>query len=287
MSKPATPSRPLPSRRLPLGARLRGRQGRIALWAVAVLAAFAGGWGLWYGGAMGRVADLTADKVLEATARFGFAVDDVMVVGREQTDGQDLMRAVDLRRGTPILDFDTEAAKARVEALSWVHSAAVERVLPGTVLVRIQERQPLALWQHQGRVRLIDHEGREIETGGLERFTDLLLVVGSDAPEHTAALLHTLQTEPELMMRVEAAIRVGERRWNVRLEDGIDVRLPEENPADAWHRLAEYERKHGVLGRDVEVLDLRLPDRLIVRSPNRPETVPAPAARVTTDGRQT
>jgi cell division protein FtsQ len=88
-------------------------------------------------------------------------------------------------------------------------------------------------------------------------------------------------TQPELMVRVRAAVRVGGRRWNLRLDNGIDVRLPEDDPEQAWARLAEYERRHRILARDVRVLDLRLPDRLIVRKRQRP----APSGAV--GGRQT
>ena len=117
---------------------------------------------------------------------------------------------------------------------------------------------------------LIDTDGEVIMRKGLDRFSDLLVVIGSDAPKHAAKLIEVLATEPQLMDRVEAAIRVGGRRWNLRLKGDIDVRLPEENAANAWTRLAEYEKTHRVLERDVQVLDLRLPDRLIVRKVPKP-----------------
>ena len=162
-----------------------------------------------------------------------------------------------------------------------MRAAAVQRMLPDTVLVHLRERQPLAIWQRKGRFALIDHEGAVIEEDGLERFRGLLVVVGEDAPPHVAELLGVLETQPRLMDLVETAVRVGGRRWNLRLKGGIDVRLPEENAAQAWARLAAYERTHRVLSRDVEILDLRLPDRLIVRRPARPEKPAPPTGRET------
>ena len=138
-------------------------------------------------------------------------------------------------------------------------------MLPDTVLLNIEERIPLALWQHKGVFALIDTDGEVILRTGLERYSDLLVVVGADAPDHAAELLKTLATEPQLMSLVRAAIRVGGRRWNLRLKGDIDVRLPEEDTGSAWARLAEYEKTHQVLERDVQILDLRLPDRLIFR----------------------
>jgi cell division protein FtsQ len=158
-----------------------------------------------------------------------------------------------------------------VEALPWIRSASVQRVLPNTVIVRVVERQPLALWQNQGKFALIDEDGQVISRDDVSAFSDLPVVVGDDAPSQTRALLDLLAHEPELAPMVRAAVRVGRRRWNLSLAGGIDVRLPEENPADAWRRLAEYHRTQGVLRSDVKVVDLRLPDRLSVRRVAQPE----------------
>ena len=86
-----------------------------------------------------------------------------------------------------------------------------------------------------------------------------------------------LASEPELAARVTAAIRVGGRRWNLRIDDIIDVLLPEESAETAWSRLAELERANALLKRDVQTVDLRLPDRLVLRVNGAPprETPPA------------
>jgi len=218
------------------------------------------------------------DRMLEVS---GVIVPDVTTFIEiiNSSEGREL--AVKVERGAPILTFDTEAAKRRVEALSWVRSASVERLLPDTIVLRVQERQALALWQRKGTFSLIDHEGTVIVDHGLERFSDLLVVVGDDAPIHTAELLRMLGSETKLMDRVAAGVRVGARRWNLRLDNGIDVLLPEEDAERAWLRLSAYEAKHKVLARDIKVLDLRLPDRVVVRRRS-----PAPKA-VRTSGRET
>ena len=219
--------------------------------------------------------------LIARTAELGFRVEDILVVGRLETPRKELLEAVRLSRGAPILAFDIEAARQRIEQLPWIRSARVERMLPDTILMNVEERQPLVLWQHQGQFALIDHEGEVILRDGLERFSNLVVVVGEEAPVHAAALMETLGNEPELLQLVEAAVWVGGRRWNIRLAGDIDVRLPEKNAKGAWTRLAEYERAHSVLARDVEVLDLRLPDRLIVRK------APSSTPPVKNKGRET
>jgi cell division protein FtsQ len=64
---------------------------------------------------------------------------------------------------------------------------------------------------------------------------------------------------------VAAAVFVAERRWNLRLNSGIDVRLPEDDADVALLRLVSLDREKSLLSRDVTVIDLRLPDRVAVR----------------------
>lgn len=248
----------------------RSRRLRVALMVLLVFLAGGESWWLWKSGWVQQTVERTKWNLIAASTELGFRVEEILVVGRNETTHKELLAAVRLVRGAPILAFDLQAAKKRLEALPWVKTASVGRMLPDTVMLNVEERRPLALWQHKGVFALIDTDGEVIMRENLDRFSDLLVVVGGDAPLHAAKLLEVLATEPELMDRVKAAVRVGGRRWNLRLKNDIDVRLPEENAAKAWSRLAEYEKTHRVLERDVQILDLRLPDRLIVRKVPKP-----------------
>ncbi len=199
------------------------------------------------------------------TAEAGLTVDEVLVQGRVRSERSRLLGALDVRRGAPILALDPYAAKERLEGLPWVARATVERRLPDTVYVHLVERRPMALWQRHGKLSVIDQLGEPIPGALPARYAELPLVVGEDAPQHAAELLAALAAEPQLRERVVAAVRVGGRRWNLRLDGGVDVQLPADDPAGAWAQLARIQRSHGVLERDVTVIDLRLPDQLVVR----------------------
>jgi cell division protein FtsQ len=127
---------------------------------------------------------------------------------------------------------------------------------------------------------LVDREGMVMPADRLDRFGDLLVLVGDDAPPRGAALIELLGTEPGLQKRVVAAVRIGGRRWNLRFDNGVDVELPEDDAAGAWHRLAGLERTDAILQRNVLAIDLRLPDRLVVR------LVPEPPKPAPKKGRQ-
>jgi len=256
------------------------QRGGIVLAAGLVLAGM--GW-LSISGWIPRSLERAGLALLAASADAGLELGDVLVEGRERTERRVVLETLGVVRGQPILAFDPYAAQARLERLPWVRGATVARRLPSTIHVRLIERRPLALWQHQGRMSVIDQGGEVIPGAQPKAFTRLPLVVGEGAPDHTAELLALLNGEPELRSRVSTAVRVRGRRWNLRLDDGIDVRLPEQNPAAAWAELARAQREHGVLGRDVAIIDLRLPDRLVVRTTSEaaPKRAPGRAGEET------
>ena len=215
------------------------------------------------------------DTMITATGRLGLTVSDITVEGREATDRETILTALGAKPGTPILALSPKHAKQQLESLPWVRTAVIERRLPGTLYVRLVERKPLALWQHGGKIALIDRLGAVIPVTRLDRFAKLPLVVGEGAASHAAELLDMLASEPDLAARVTAAIRVGDRRWNLRIDNAIDVLLPADNTAEAWAQLARLDRASALVQRDVQTIDIRLPDRLVLRvSPETPRETP-------------
>jgi cell division protein FtsQ len=246
------------------------RLGAASAAAIAVLATAVY---VWRAGMPDRIVeayDGARTHVLALSGAAGLKVQEIFIEGRAETPGQHVLEVLNVNRGTPILGFNPAMAKAELEQLPWIKEASVERRLPDTILVRIVERRPLALWQRGGRMAVIDQDGTEIKGADPARFAGLPLVVGDDAPAHASALLALMALEPDLQKRVIAAIRVGARRWNLRMDAGdgvaVDVQLPEINPGEAWARLAELERVNRLLDRSVSVIDMRFPDRLIVRA---------------------
>ena len=206
---------------------------------------------------------ITKESLVVRTAQAGFSVSEIFVEGRIETQKAALLASLQLDRGAPILSFDLKQARARVIALPWVRTAIIERQLPNVIHLKLKETSSRALAE-QGRFSLIDTRGHLIPLSDIGRFSNLVVVVGRDAPRNAAALLDTLAVAPELARKVKAAVRVGERRWDVQLENRIDVKLPEVNAIAAWVQLAVMQDRHQLLNTEVSVIDLRLPDRIIV-----------------------
>ena len=264
----------MPGLRLPFrGTAPRGRAGRwrrtFRLTAAAGLAAalIAGAGFAAFDPRLAAAVRALGARALAASAEAGFAVSDIQAVGRNRTCGTDLLSALGVRRGTPILAVDLQQARLRVESLPWVAAARVERRLPGTLRITLTERVPSAVWQNGGRSLLIDGQGTAIMPVATQ-MDGLPILTGRGAPEAFAALAADLASVPRLTGRVRSATRLGDRRWNVYLDgvsDGIEIRLPETEVSAAWKRLDELDRSHRLLDRGVNVVDLRLPDRLVVR----------------------
>ncbi len=235
--------------------------------AVAALAALAAaGFALQRTGVIARGVAAVEQRVFAWTASCGLAIGNVQVEGRGRASREAVLGAVAVARGTPLLAIDPAQAKRRLEAVPWIRSASVERRFPDTLHIRLVERQPLAFWQRQGKLVLIDRDGVVIPTDRLDSFGNLIVLVGPDAPAYGAALVDMIATEPDLAAHVAAAVRIGGRRWNLRLDNNVDVALPEGDPTAGWHRLAQLERSDGILERAIQAVDLRLPDRLVVRT---------------------
>lgn len=270
--------------------RDQDRPGRLRLWlrrrrglakpAVLMLlgagALGAVGLGLYLADPAGRVQSVVENAATMGEAA-GLEVREVILEGRTNTPLELVSAAIGLRRGDPILGFSPADTRARLESIAWVESAHVERRLPGTILVRLTERTPFAIWQHQGRFSIIDRDGRVVTSETLDAFGPLPLVVGAGAETQGAALYDLLLAHRPILERTLAMVRVGERRWNLRLHNGVDVLLPEGQEAPALNRLAEMHERHALLDRPLVAIDMRLPDRMVLRQPPAPE--PAPQQR--------
>jgi len=216
-----------------------------------------------------------------ATAVVGLRITEVVVEGRANTPEPMLRAALGVTKGDPILSFSVEQARKRIEELSWVEQATVERRLPNTVVVFLQERRPFAIWQNQGKFVLVDRAGLVVDNQDVKHFRHLPLIVGAGAPMGAATLLDAIADRPALTGRIVAAVRVAERRWNLRMKNGADVMLPEGHEAAALDRLIQLHQSQALLDRPLAAIDLRLPDKLIIRprTDGRGEA-PAPGAPV-------
>jgi len=213
-------------------------------------------------GSIGRGIGATVDGGLSAA---GLEVDTVSVTGRERARMSDILTALGVMRGDSILSFDTDRARARIEQIGWVSSANVQRLFPDKVLIEIHERQPYAVWQQDGGFSVIDRTGTRLNGLSAPDFSHLPRVVGAGAADGAGAILDEVERHPAIGREVEAAVRVAERRWNLRMKSGIDIMLPEGEFKPAIDELGRLEAEHQILSRDIRLIDFRVADRVTIQ----------------------
>lgn len=244
---------------------------------LAVLAAIVGApaW-VWRSGLLDPAIEAARHWSANLSSSLHLTIAEMNVSGRQRTSKSAIQTALGIRRGTPILGIDLERAKERLEALPWIATAAIERKLPDTIHVQVVERTAVGRWRRRGRILLVDRNGIVFAAGKAETFTHLPLFRGSGATDNAAALVDMMASQPALAKRVAQAARRGDRRWDLVFDSGLLVRLPEKKPLRAWERLAYLDQKFGLLSRGLVAIDMRLPDRLVLRTP--PGATPAATA---------
>ncbi len=195
----------------------------------------------------------------------GFRIVSVALSGQHHISREDVLAAAGITETTSLLFLDVEQTRERLKSNPWIADATVLKLYPGELQIGIREREAFALWQKDGRVSVIADDGTVLEPYVAPRLIELPLVVGRGAETRAKEFLALLDRYPDLRASVRATVLVGERRWNLRLKNGVDVRLPETDIAPALERLVALEKEKNLTTRDIVAIDLRLPDRVTVR----------------------
>jgi len=244
------------------------------------------GYALWKSGAIEDGKAWFEGVKKRVTGFSPFPLEDVTVEGRKHVTKDAVLKALNAARGDSLLTIDLHGARERLERIEWVEHAAVERRWPDTIHVALRERQAVALWQSKTAAAgaaaeyiLIDRTGRKVRTVDPAESSVRLLLAGEGAPEQVAGLFLLLQDVKPIADRLRSAVFVGQRRWSLILDGGLQIRLPEEGAGEALKRVLELDRSDQLLSRDLSVIDLRLPDRITLRRAGAPDPLSSVGAR--------
>lgn len=191
-------------------------------------------------------------------------VQNIFLEGEYYTGKQTILKTMKINMGDYIFDIDLKRVRHDLEQLPWIKQAIVERRLPNTIYVLISEKKPVALWQYKGKVNLIDENNNIIIEKNLKQFTNLLLVVGSDANIHANNLINVIGKDEKLYNKISSAIRINERRWNIRFDNNLEVKMPGSNFEEAWEYLLIFHQKQNIFQHNIASIDLRIPDKLYI-----------------------
>ena len=225
--------------------------------------------GIWLGGYMPNVKKATGDFTQDRMMSLGFVVKRVDVMGEGRLQEADVRTALGIYAGDYLFGADIDGAQKRVESLAWVDRAVIRRLWPDRIVVQIFERQPYALWQHEGLLQVVDASGDVISDADPARFSHLSVFVGEDARFAVSEMMQMMTVSEELSKRDPNFIQVGPERWDIVLNQGkMRVKLPDANPSRAIAQLAGIHAQTRILDRHIAVIDMRLVDRITLTPAN-------------------
>ncbi len=223
------------------------------------------GFGIVKGGHLDSIGESLSDTRNALANTAGFRITSLSITGRKQLSQEEILAIGGVNGRSSLLFLNAASVRDRLKASPWIADATVLKLYPGRLSIEVTERKAFALWQQGGRMSVIAEDGSVLEPYVAKRFTNLPLVVGKGAETNARDFLALLAQYPQIKPDVKAVIYIGERRWNLRMNSGLDIRLPEHGVASALTALTKLDKDDKLLSRDITAIDMRLPDRLTVR----------------------
>lgn len=198
-----------------------------------------------------------------------FELKQVIVKGHTYTKLSDINKKISLSQGMYIFDINLPETHKKILELPWIKKASIHRILPNFVIIHIDEKKPIAMWQKgKNTYYPLDEEGNKINDRS-NYISNLILVAGNDAPKYTPKLLSSLEKYPQIKLLTKSAVWVNQRRWSLILSgkhNDIFVELPDTHFEDALQRLDTWQQENDILSKKIKRIDLRHPDKIIVRA---------------------
>jgi cell division protein FtsQ len=238
---------------------------RAGLFATLLLIAASTGFGIVKGGHLDELTTALSDTRNAFANSVGFRITAVAINGRKQLSQDEVLAVGGVNGRSSLLFLDAAAVRDRLKANPWIADATVLKFYPNQLQIDIVERTAFALWQSGGKLSIIAEDGAVLEPYVSRRFLSLPLVVGKGAETRARDFLALLARYPQVNSVTKAVIFVGERRWNLRTRDGLDIRLPENDVGNALAALSRLDKDEHLFSRDIVAIDMRLPDRLTVQ----------------------
>jgi cell division protein FtsQ len=262
-ARPRLQREQLPHRLIALLERyLPNRAGAIA---TALILLGSAGFGIVEGGHVEELTSALSDTRNAIANSAGFRITAIAINGRKQLTQDEVLAIGGVNGRSSLLFLDAATVRDKLKANPWIGEATVLKLYPGRLQIDIVERSAFALWQQDGKLSVISDDGAVLEPYLSRGFLSLPLVVGKGAETRARDFLTLLARYPQVRAVTKAAILVGERRWNLRLVDGLDVRLPENDVGNALAALSKLDKEDRLFSRDIVAIDMRLPDRLTVQ----------------------
>ena len=205
--------------------------------------------------------DIILNKSMEL-AQLDIKLKNVKILGIENTKPTEVINIVSGLKETSLFNIDLHEISTQINNIDWIKKSELRKIYPSTLVVKVYEHNPIAIWFNNGNKFLVDDESEIIKELNPNNFKNLKVIAGLNALEDIPEIISMIRNYPEFEKKIKSLLRVGDRRWTVRLHNGITIHLPEKNVANAIEEIEQLDSKHALLSRYVDIIDMRLPDRI-------------------------
>ncbi|MAT22395.1 MAG: hypothetical protein CML86_02695 [Rhodobiaceae bacterium] len=205
--------------------------------------------------------DIILNKSMEL-AQLDIKLKNVKILGIENTKPTEVINIVSGLKETSLSNIDLHEISTQINNIDWIKKSELRKIYPSTLVVKVYEHNPIAIWFNNGNKFLVDDESEIIKELNPNNFKNLKVIAGLNALEDIPEIISMIRNYPEFEKKIKSLLRVGDRRWTVRLHNGITIHLPEKNVANAIEEIEQLDSKHALLSRYVDIIDMRLPDRI-------------------------
>ena len=153
--------------------------------------------------------------------------------------------------GTNAFRISLDTINARVSAVPGVRNCAIRRTPNGNLSVRVELYQAIAQWTDGINFFPLSADG-----------TSGTVVFRGELPPDISEITNTAQS---MINNLDYIEWIEGRRWNIHTNTGITVMLPENNPTDAIASLLVLDKNHGILSKQIKVIDMRDSARILVK----------------------
>lgn len=205
--------------------------------------------------------DVIVNKTMELT-QLDIKLKNIKILGIENTNPTEVINIMSGLKETSLSNIDLHEISTKINNIDWIKKSELRKIYPSTLVVKVYEHNPIAIWFNNGNKFLVDDESQIIKELNPNNFKNLKVIAGPNALEDIPEIISMIRNYPEFEKKIKSLLRVGDRRWTVRLHNGITIHLPETNVANAIEEIEQLDSKHALLSRYVDIIDMRLPDRI-------------------------
>ncbi|CAK8163376.1 cell division protein FtsQ [Candidatus Xenohaliotis californiensis] len=204
-------------------------------------------------------------------SKLGFSIDTIIVEGNNFMDSSEVLEDIDIVHKF-IYGVKLSTVKDAFSQNPWVKDVLVLRKLPGLITIKIIEREPVAIFLNENIRHLVDINGYSIAEDNIGVFLTLVQIKGEGVLNKIPNLLNIINSESLITKLVHKATWVGNRRWDITLTNQTVIKLPEENPLEAWRYAATLQQKKAVLTNNSKIVDLRIKGKIFLHNYNNQNT---------------